>query len=134
MPNEINDASNEYGKENYSAVIRHLNEFLSKEKLYLKIDDNIIAAKNIAIAYFYRGLAKRACLLKQMSMVPVDYNESYQFRFKKNNFFIDADDMFATGFALSTLRAGITENTSYQMAISSFEEILSEDGSLSITH
>ena len=93
MPNEINDASNEYGKENYSAVIRHLNEFLSKEKLYLKIDDNIIAAKNIAIAYFYRGLAKRACLLKQMSMVPVDYNESYQFRFKKNNFFIDADDI-----------------------------------------
>lgn len=93
VPNEINDASNAYGKENYSAVIRHLNEFLSKEKLYLKIDDNIIAAKYIAIAYFYRGLAKRACLLKQMSIVPADYNESYQFRFKKNNFFIDADDI-----------------------------------------
>ncbi len=93
VPNEINDASTEYAKENYSAVIRHLNKFLSKEKLYLKIDDNIIGARYIAIAYFYRGLAKRACLLKQMSMVPADYNESYQFRLKKNNFFIDADDI-----------------------------------------
>ena len=45
VPNEINDASSAYGKENYSAVVRHLNEFSAKGKLYLNLDDNTISKR-----------------------------------------------------------------------------------------
>ncbi len=64
-------------REDYPGAIREINLFLGKSS-----DANGIESKSDkAIALFYRGMAKRACIIMQDRYLQNDYNESGRFRF-----------------------------------------------------
>ena len=64
-------------REDYPGAIREVNLFLEKSRYA----NGIQSESDKAIALFYRGMAKRACIIMQDKYLQNDYNESGRFRF-----------------------------------------------------
>lgn len=80
VPDMLDSAANEFSRENYPAAVRELSRYLacsqSQQGPRTRHENVCLAA-----AHFYLGLSKRACLIEQAAGVPLDFNESGQFRY-----------------------------------------------------
>lgn len=80
VPSQLAEAGKCFSRENYTGTIRELNKYLSAvstAKTETHEDDSF----HQAVAYFYRGLSKRAALTARMAGIPEDYQESGRFRY-----------------------------------------------------
>ena len=82
FPDMLAPAAKEFARENYPATVRELNRYLTCSQ---NLREVYTAHEDIrrAAAYFYFGLAKRACLIEQAAGVPLDFCESGRFRYRK---------------------------------------------------
>lgn len=81
VPSQLAEAGRCFSCENYTGTIRELNKYLNAAST-AKPDKNGDEAFHQAVAYFYRGLSKRAALTARMAGMPKDYQESGRFRYR----------------------------------------------------
>ena len=81
VPSQLAEAGRCFSCENYTGTIRELNKYLNAASA-AKPDKYGDETFHQAVAYFYRGLSKRAALTARMAGMPKDYQESGRFRYR----------------------------------------------------